>query len=68
MINKLALLLITVFVIVIFVKIVKSYNYSSKIENLQKLSWNNFEHTSKNSSEKLDDYRNRILFNHFVNN
>ena len=38
MINKLALLLITVFVIVIFVKIVKSYNYSSKIENFQSVT------------------------------
>ena len=46
----------------------KLMNNSSKIKNLQKLSWNNFEHTSKNSSEKLDDYRSRILLNHSVNN
>ncbi len=46
----------------------KLMSNSSKIKNLQKLSWNNFEHTSKNSSEKLDDYRSRILFNHSVNN
>ena len=46
----------------------KLMNNSSKIKKLQKLSWINFEHTSKNSSEKLDDYRNRILFNHFANN
>ena len=43
-------------------------NNSSKIKKLQKLSWINFEHTSKNSSEKLDDYRNRILLDYFVNN
>lgn len=42
MINKLALLLITVFVIVIFMKIVKSYNYSNKLENFQSESHNSF--------------------------
>lgn len=35
MINKLSLVLILIFVIVVFIKIVKSYNYSSKIENFQ---------------------------------
>jgi len=37
-----------------------------KIKMLQKLSWNNFEHSSKNSSKNLDNYRKRILSTHFV--
>jgi glycosyltransferase involved in cell wall biosynthesis len=41
---------------------------TDKIKILQKLSWNNFEHSSKNSSEKLDNYRKRILSLYFVNN
>ena len=40
----------------------------NKIKILQKLSWNNFEHSSKNSSEKLDNYRQRILSSYFINN
>jgi len=39
-----------------------------KIKILQKLSWNNFEHSSKNSSKKLDSYRERILSSYIVNN
>jgi len=39
-----------------------------KIKILQKLSWNNFEHSSKNSSKKLDNYRERILSSYIVNN
>ena len=41
---------------------------SEKLKILQKLSWNNFEHSSKNSSKKLDDYRRKILSSYFVNN
>ena len=41
---------------------------SDKIKMLQKLSWNNFEHSSKKSSKNLDNYRKRILYSHFVNN
>ena len=40
----------------------------NKIKSLQKLSWNNFEHSSKKSSEKLDNYRQSILFSHIINN
>ena len=43
-------------------------NNPNKIKILQKLSWNNFEHSSKNSSKKLDIYRERILFSYIVNN
>jgi len=39
-----------------------------KVKILQKLSWNNFEHSSKNSSKKLDNYRERILSSYIVNN
>ena len=39
-----------------------------QIKILQKLSWNNFEHSSKKSSKKLDNYRDRILSRYFVNN
>ena len=39
-----------------------------KIKILQKLSWKNFEHSSKNSSKKLDSYRERILSSYIVNN
>ena len=46
----------------------KLMNNNSKIKNLQKLSWNNFEHSSKNSAKKLDNYRERILSSYFVNN
>ncbi len=46
----------------------KLMNDASKTKYLQKLSWNNFEHSSKNSSKKLDNYRKRILSNYFVNN
>ena len=41
---------------------------SDKIKSLQKLSWNNFDHTSKKSSKKLDNYREKILSSYFVNN
>ena len=41
---------------------------SEKIKILQKLSWNNFGHSSKNSSEKLDKYRDRFLSSYFINN
>ena len=41
---------------------------SNEIKKFLKLSWNNFEHSSKNSSKKLDIYRQRILFSHIVNN
>ena len=41
---------------------------SEKLKILQKLSWSNFEHSSKNSSKKLDDYRRKILSSYFVNN
>ncbi len=41
---------------------------SVKMKTLQKLSWDNFEHSSKKSSEKLDNYRKIILTSHFVNN
>jgi glycosyltransferase involved in cell wall biosynthesis len=40
---------------------------TDKIKILQKLSWDNFEHSSKNSSKKLDNYRKKILSRHFVN-
>ncbi len=40
---------------------------SDKIKSLQKLSWNNFEHSSKKSSKKLDNYRERILSSYFNN-
>ena len=46
----------------------KLMNNPSKIKALQKLSWNYFEHSSKNSSTKLDLYRERILSSYFVNN
>ena len=39
-----------------------------KIKMLQQLSWNNFEHSSKNSSKNLDNYRRFILSSYFVNN
>ena len=39
-----------------------------QIKSLQKLSWNNFEHSSKNSSKILDNHRNKILSNYFINN
>ena len=39
-----------------------------KIKILQKLSWDNFEHSSKVSSKKLDNHRNKILSSYFVNN
>ncbi|MDC1035027.1 glycosyltransferase family 4 protein [Alphaproteobacteria bacterium] len=42
-------------------------NNTDKIKILQKLSWDNFEHSSKNSSKNLDNYRKRILYRHFVN-
>jgi len=40
---------------------------TDKIKILQKLSWDNFEHSSKNSSKNLDNYRKSILSRHFVN-
>ena len=43
-------------------------NNPDKIKILQKLSWNNFEHSSKNSSKKLDIYRERTLSSYIVNN
>ena len=43
-------------------------NNTSKIKKLQKLSWNNFEHTSKIVQKNLDNYRKRILSSYFVNN
>ena len=43
-------------------------NDPDKIKILQKLSWNNFEHSSKNSSKKLDIYRERTLYSYTVNN
>ena len=46
----------------------KLLNNPRKRKILQKLSWNNFEHYSKTSSEKLDNYRSRILSSFFVNN
>ena len=39
-----------------------------KIKMFQKLSWNNFKHSSKNSSKNLDNYRRCILSSYFVNN
>ena len=39
----------------------------NKRKNLQKLSWNNFEHSAENSSKKLDNYREMIFSNYFVN-
>ena len=41
---------------------------SIEIKKLQKLSWNNFEHSSRNSSKKLDNFRDSILSSYFVNN
>ena len=49
-------------------ELVKLMSDSDKIKALQKLSWKNFEHSSKNSSKKLDFYREKILFRYFVNN
>ena len=40
---------------------------TDKIKMLQALSWNNFKHSSKNSSKNLDNYRKRILSSYFVN-
>ena len=37
-------------------------NDSKKLQKLQKLSWKNFKHTSKLSSQKLDNYRSKINF------
>ncbi len=40
---------------------------NDKIKKLQKLSWNNFEHSSQKSSKNLDNYRKIILSSYFVN-
>ena len=38
-------------------------NDPKKLIKFQKLSWNNFSHTALASALKLDDYRNKIMFN-----
>jgi len=49
-------------------ELVKLMGNFDKIKTLQKLSWKNFEHSSKNSSKKLDSYREKILSSYIVNN
>ena len=41
---------------------------SDKVKILQNLSWKNFEHSSENSSKRLDEYRKKILSNYSVDN
>ncbi len=41
--------------------ILKLLRKPSKIKKLQNLSWDNFKHTSEESSKKLDDFRKKIL-------
>jgi len=49
-------------------ELVKLMSNSDKTKTLQKLSWKNFEHSSKISSKKLDSYREKILFSYIVDN